>query len=135
MAFALSSYLILDLWSSRNGPIGQRFQRLWYNDVRLMEDSGKLPKPWWNIKEVTVVGGTPDTKKMLRQVAHPIKTSPDGQYNMEILIVYWEEEGVRGVLVQYNIEDIKSRENVFEEGRTLVLSPRTLMDELQEFRL
>lgn len=49
---------------------------------------------------------------------------------MEVLIVAWEEEGVKGVMVQYNIEDIQTRENVYELGRTLILNRQSLLEEL-----
>ncbi len=131
VAVSTASYVILDFWSARNGPLDKRFERQWRSDVRMLEESGKLPKPWWDLREVLIIGGTPETKKMLRLVEHPVKTKPDGAHRMEILIVAWEEEGVRGVMVQYNIENIKSKENVYELGRTLVLNRRTLLEDLR----
>lgn len=131
VAVSTASYVILDFWSVRNGPLSQRFERQWHEDVRQLEASGKLPKPWFDLKEVVVIGGTPETKKMLRLVQHPLETKPQGAYRMEILIVAWEEEGVRGVLVQYNLEEIKSRENLFELGRTLILNRPSLLEEFK----
>lgn len=131
IAVSTASYVILDFWSARNGPLSKRFERQWREDVHQLEDSGKLPKPWFDLKEVLIIGGTPETKKMLRQVQHPLKTNPKGEYRMEVLIVAWEEEGVRGVMVQYNLEDIKSKENLYELGRTLILNRPTLLEEFK----
>lgn len=132
VAVSTASFVILDFWSARNGPLGKRFERQWRADIRQLEDSGKLPKPWSDLREVVIIGGTPETKKMLRQLNHhPVKTKNDGQHRMEVLIVAWEEEGVQGVLVQYNIEEVESKENVYELGRTLILNRPNLLEEFR----
>ncbi len=122
---ATASYVLLDFWSARHAPLFRRFERQWIEDVRQLEASPKLPKQWFDVKEFEIIGGTPETKKWLRQIEVPLKANPEGKHRMDVLVVVWEEEGVRGVLVQYNLEELKSKNNIWELGRTLILSRPT----------
>lgn len=124
-AVAMASFVLLDFWSTRNAPPYLKFERLWEEDVDQLEKSGRLPKGWSDLKDIDVIGGTPETKKWLRLVKVPIKTVSNGKHRMDVLVVVWEEEGVRGVLVQYNLEDIKTKNNLWELGRTFILSRPT----------
>jgi len=121
---AATSYVLLDYWSRKHSPLPQRFERLWHDDVALLEASPKLPKQWFDVKEFEIIGGTPETKQWLHQVELPLQANPNGKHKMDVLIVAWEEEGIRGVLVQYNLED-EAKNNIWELGRTLILSRPT----------
>jgi hypothetical protein len=125
LAVATASFVLLDFWSSRNAPPYLKFERLWQEDVEQLEKSGKLPKGWSDLKDIEVIGGTAETKKWLRLVTTPIKTTPNGKHRMDVLVVVWEEDGVRGVMVQYNLEDLKTKNNIWELGRTFILSRPT----------
>lgn len=122
LAIALAAFVLLDFWSGRNAPPYLRFQRLWQEDVDQLEASAKLPKGWFDLKEIDVIGGTAETKKWLRLVKVPIKTKPNGGHRMDVLVVVWEEDGIRGVMVQYNLEDLATKNNIWELGRTFILS-------------
>lgn len=122
LAVALLSFTLLDFWSSRNAPLFKRFERQWRDDVETLEQSGKLPKEWTDIKEIELIGGTPDTKKFLSLVKVPLKTNPNGHHRLEVLVVLWEEDGVRGVLVQYNLAESGTKKYSWELGRTFILS-------------
>ena len=124
LAAGIFAFSLFELWSARNAPIYKKFERQWAEDVELLESSHKLPEVWHNVKNITVIGGTPETKEWLRRIQIPVHASPQGQHRMEILVVAWEEDGKRGALVQYNIEDGKTKNNLFELGRTLMLPTR-----------
>jgi hypothetical protein len=121
LALALPSYVLLDFWSGRNAPLFKRFERQWREDVELLETSSKLPKQWFDVREFEIIGGTVETKKWLAQVQAPLKSNPNGKHRMDVLVVVWEEEGVRGVTVQYNLEELATKNNISELGRTLIL--------------
>jgi len=129
-AVAAFAYLLLNAWSVRNAPLWKRFEQRWTADVALMQDSGKLPLAWFDVKEYALIGGTPETRGWLKLVHPPITTNPQGKHRMDVLIVGWEESGKRGALVQYNIEDLVTKNTVREIGRTLILSvPPTALEE------
>lgn len=123
LALALISYVTLDFWHTRNAPLYKKLERQWAEDVELLEDSGKLPQPWFDVKEIELVGGTPETRNWLKRIKIPVTVKNDvGTYKLEVLVVVWEEEGKRGTMVQYNLVELKSGNTIWELGRTLILS-------------
>ena len=130
---------MLDFWSSRNAPLYKRLERQWAADVENLESSHKLPKEWFDVGEMEVFGGTPETREWLDRIQIPLKPKKVGAYKLEILVVAWEEEGKRGTLVQYDLVNLKTQNNIFELGRTFILSkPRNknpfkaILEELRE---
>jgi hypothetical protein len=99
-AVGIAAFVCFKVWSQRNTPLYKRFESQWQEDVERLEASKKLPPPWFDLKDLEIIGGTPETKTWLKQIRIPLKTRPDGHFQMEVLIVAWEEEGKRGVLVQ-----------------------------------
>lgn len=123
ISIGIVAFVCLDYWSSRNAPLFKRLERQWREDVEKLEASGKLPPAWFDIKDMEIIGGTPETKEWLARIhLPPLKTRTDGHYHLEVLVVVWEEDGKRGTLVQYNLEDFKTKNNIYELGRTLILS-------------
>ncbi len=121
---ALLAFVALDFWSLRNAPIYKRFERQWTEDVQRMESSGKLPHPWFDVNKIEIIGGTPETKSWLRRIKVPLSEKREnGGHKLEVLVVAWEENGKRGVLLQYNLIKIKTGNTVWEAGRTLLLNP------------
>jgi len=140
LAVAVLAYVLLDFWLSRNAPLYKRFERQWAEDVASLEASPKLPKPWFDVREVELIPGTPESKSWLRSVKIPLgQKNPNGQHKLEVLIVPWEEEGKAGVMIQYNLVNLKTNNMIFELGRTLILAePRSkepikaLLQDLQQ---
>ena len=139
VALGITAFVMLDFWSSRNAPLYKRLERQWAADVERLESSHKLPKEWFDVGELEVFGGTPETREWLGRIQVPLKPKKVGGYKLEVLVVVWEEEGKRGTLVQYNLVDLKTQNNIFELGRTFILSkPRNknpfkaFLEELQE---
>lgn len=120
--FGITAYVCLDFWSSRNAPLYKRFERQWAEDVDELEASGKLPAAWFDVGHLELYGGNPESKEWLQRIHVPLKTKKDGHYSLEVLVVAWEEDGKRGTLVQYDLVDLKSGNNVWELGRTFILS-------------
>lgn len=138
VAIGIVAYLCLDYWSIRNAPLFKRLERQWAEDVEQLELSKKLPPAWFDVREIEVIGGTPETKEWLAKIHVPLKPKKDGRYKLEVLVVVWEEEGKHGTLVQYDLVDINTQNNIWELGRTFILSrPKskdTLKAVLEELR-
>jgi len=126
LCFATGSvaYLVLDYWNQRNAPLPQRFEVLWSQDVALLEAQPQIPPAWFDVREVVIQGGTEDSIKLLARARSPLHVKKvDGNHRLEVLAILWEEEGVRGVLVQYNLIDLKSQNMIWELARNLILTP------------
>lgn len=133
-AAGLLSFVMLDLWSSRNAPIFKRLEQKWSEDVELLESSNQLPKGWNEIGEVTLFGGNPETKALLRKIDVPIRPKKkDGAFKLDVLVVVWEAEGKRGALIQYNLIDLKTKNMVAEVARTIMLKDPEAKDPVREF--
>jgi hypothetical protein len=122
LAIGIIAYVCLDFWSMRNAPLPMRLERQWRDDVEQLEASKKLPPGWFDVKDIEVYGGSPETKDWLKQIQVPLSTKKDGHFKLDVLVVAWEEEGKRGTMVQYDLVDLKSGNNIWELGRTLILS-------------
>jgi len=126
LAVAVLAYVALDFWSTKNARPHKKFERLWAEDVELLEKSKKLPPPWFKVREIKLIGGTPETKAWLKRIQVPLRTNADGTHNLEVILVVWDESGKKGVMIQYDLVDINSGENVWELGRTLIVSAPNL---------
>ncbi len=121
-AVGVAAFACLSYYSQSQAPLYKKLEIQWRNDVEDLEASKRLPSSWFDVKELEVIGGTPETKDWLQRIQVPLKTKPGGGFHLEVLVVAWEEEGKRGALVQYNLVDIKSGNNIWELGRTFILS-------------
>lgn len=131
VALGITAFVLLDFWSSRNAPLYRRLERQWADDVADLESSGKLPKEWSDVSLIDVVGGTPETKDWLGRIHVPLTAKKGGNHKLEVLVVAWEEEGKRGTMVQYNLVNIKTQNNIYELGRTFILSKPKNKDPLK----
>jgi hypothetical protein len=121
-AVSLLAYACFEHWSQKNMPLYARLERQWQEDVTILEASQKLPTAWFDVRDLEVIGGTPETRDWLKRIRVPLTTHKEGKYGMEVLVVAWEESGKRGTLIQYNLTDLKSKNGIWELGRTLILS-------------
>lgn len=121
-AIGIVAFILLDFWKSRNDPLYMRLEQMWSDDIRQLEASSKLPKQWFDIQEIEMIGGTPESKSWLRRIKVPLKVKEGGCCKLEVLLVAWEETGTYGSLVQYNIVDLKTKNTLWELGRTFILA-------------
>jgi hypothetical protein len=107
----------------------------WTDDVHVLEKSKKLPKEWSEIKELEIKGDNSwpiqdwlgkirDTKAKPGSEASqkpPIKLNPKGHFKLEVFLVHWIEEYRYGVMLQYHLVDIASKNTIWELDRTYPL--------------
>ncbi len=131
-ALVAVAFELFDVWKFERAPIQQRFEWQWREDVRRLEASDKLPPQWFDVKEIEVIPGTPETKEWLSKVKVPLKTKADGKHKLDVLIVMWSEND-GAAMVQYNLEEISSRNNIFELGRTLSLGSKSIFEDVESW--
>lgn len=124
------SYVTLDYWATNNGIPEKKFEQMWHEDVALLEESKKLPSPWYSIKQIEIYPGDSKAKAWMKNVKVPLESTSNGKFKMEILVLTWEEDGKAGAVVQYDLVDLKTQNLVWELGRTFILEDhkRTLPD-------
>ena len=81
---------------------------LWENDLELLSETSSLPKFWQQIKTIQITPSSELAKKWTKSVSPPIAINPKGTYRLEILIISWDEEKEHGVIIQYNLIDLKT---------------------------
>ena len=133
-AIGILAYLCFDFWSVRHAPLYSKLETQWTADIQQLEASKKLPKAWFDVRDVEVYPGTLETKNWLQHIQVPLHRKTDGHYKLKVLVIAWEENGIRGTLVQYDLMDLKTKNNIWELSRTYILSLPALADPLANLR-
>ena len=98
-----------------------KFAAAWQSDMTLLEKSGKLPKEWQEIKEISVKGQASPATEWVEDVLPPISATKKGKYRLNIFVIHWIDGYRYGVVIQYDLVDIQTQNVVSEIGRTLKL--------------
>ena len=99
----------------------EQFESVWKVDMAALRASQKLPKGFKSIRKVLYFGGTPMAKKWLKSIKKPFVEDPKGLNDLEVLVAIWTDQGQMGVLVQYDLIDVKSGNLVAEIARNFNL--------------
>ena len=102
-------------------PPEQKFAQSWKTDIALLEKSQKLPKQWNDIKEVSLRAAAGPAQDWIAGHPNPISSQILGHYKLDIFVIHWLEGYRYGVVIQYNLVDLKNQNTVWELGRTLKL--------------
>ena len=108
----------LDFWLLKPE---QKFAEAWRSDMHLLEQSRKLPPEWKEIREISVKGQASPVTEWISQVSPPIQATKDGRYRLNVFVIHWLEGYRYGVVIQYDLIDLKTQNTVSELGRTLKL--------------
>ena len=84
----------------------------------------KLPKQWNHIRSITIYPTHWKHTLWMKWIDPPIPINPKGKFHLDILVMSWEEEpDKRFVVLQYDLIEIKGRQNtIWEGGQTFKLS-------------
>jgi hypothetical protein len=118
MLLVLVAFLKLSFWLA---PPEEKFSRAWKEDIQLLEKSGKLPKEWQSIKAVEMTGDNSPVQNWLPGLVAPIKKNPEGNYQLNVFLIHWLEDNRYGVVIQYHLVDLNTKNTIWEIGRTLKL--------------
>ena len=80
----------------------------------------ELPKQWARVGSIALYPTDWKHKFWLQWVKAPISINPKGDYHLDILILSWDENNQRFVVLQYNLRERDGRQNmIWEGGQTL----------------
>jgi len=97
----------------------EKFLTAWKTDLQALNESGKLPEAWKNIREVAIRTDNSPAQDWIVNIQPPIATNPNGTYKLDVFIVHWLEGYRYGTIVTYSLMDTRNNNNtVFELSRT-----------------
>jgi hypothetical protein len=111
---------ILPFWLE-NKP--EEIRALWMQDIQVLVSNDKLPKEWTQVKEVKYQPLTATVEKLLKDIKPPIiPSNKKGNYRLEVTVDDWKENNEYGLMIQYQLIDLKSQNLIWELGRTLLVN-------------
>ena len=104
-------------------PILKEFLNLWEADFKKMKKSGELDEKYWgSIKKINFEYSSKLSKKWRDKFTPPVIINHKGQYELDVLIMTWAEKKEIGVVAQFDIMNIKSKNLILELSRTYYLN-------------
>lgn len=87
-------------------------------DFDSLRSTGYLPKNWNEIGSIEVHGDKYPERPWLHTVSLPLFLKPNGERHLEVQVLPWESEGRFGAVVNYELLDRKTKNTLWEFGRT-----------------
>ncbi len=111
-------FLRVDYWI-KSPPEKLAFS--WIEDLKLLEQTSKLPKQWSEIREIRVRTDNSPVQDWITKIKTPIKINPNGRYKLDVFFIHWIENYRYGVLVEYKLVDLGTSNHQWELSRTFKL--------------
>jgi hypothetical protein len=105
-----------------DGSQAGQIESLWKQDMELLVHNQALPKQWIEVSEIKYFPLTDSVKELLSKIKPPLATHENGTYRMEVTIDDWKDNSDYGLMIQYQMFDIKSNNLVWELGRTFIIA-------------
>lgn len=119
LGWILLSIFRLDFWLL---PPKQKFLRAWYEDIKLLEASKKLPSEWNEVREIVIrSNNSPAQEWIAGTLSPPIRKKPTGTHRLNIFVIHWEEGNRYGAIIEYSLIRLSDQNTDWELGRTLKL--------------
>ena len=125
----VSAQIAWDFASFYQRPLGQRFSLLWTRDTDLLTANHIFPAGISDLQSYEITAATERMESWKTDLHIPFKTSPKGHFHLEILLLSWEEKTQEGAIVQYNLVDLRTKDMVWELGRTFILHGQNPLEE------
>lgn len=106
----------------------QIVQKIWYEDIKKLHEAKQLPLSWWQIKEVKTRALSKKSARWLKSIAPPVTYNPNGDFQLEITIDHNEEPNSLAIIVNYSLNDLKTKNTLWEFGRTYVIPNKKWID-------
>jgi len=116
-----ATYFALQNTQNSHGFQEEEFKRLWSQDIKQLEESGRLPAGWSDLHNVEVTVTSPALKPWLDKYSPDFPVKPTGKYKLQIFLDDIQDNGSTAVMIQYHLIDLISQDTIWELGRTLVL--------------
>ncbi len=102
----------------------KKFSNLWQKDLDYLSALKGFPE-WQEIKSVSFISGNRLARSFLLQAPLPrqitaIKNTKKSKFNLEIVVVAWNDAKETGIVLQYELLDSKTRNKQWEFSRTLI---------------
>lgn len=127
IVFGLFSFIVYDNSSFQALPSAEKLNWMWDKDFDNLKDQKILPKMWSQIKTIEIKTGDERAKKWVKNIKPPLKENKEGKYHLKILVTSWEDQGELGVLVMFDIFDLKTQNLIWELSRTYILENKALL--------
>ena len=99
----------------------EKMAMTWSEDLKLLENSRKLPPQWKDIREVSVKADNSEIQNWLKDLHPDIPMVKNGNYRLEVFLVFLIEGYRYGAVAQYHLVDLRTNNTVWEDGRTFKL--------------
>ena len=96
-------------------PPDKKFMLAWEDDLRRLERAKFLHPGFKDLKSVEFIATSDKIKTMLKKYPMKFKTNPAGHFKLEILL---DELHQGGLMMQYDLVELKSGNTIWEQGRT-----------------
>jgi hypothetical protein len=116
-----AGYIVFEITSFYARPDSARLELLWTRDLKRLRDAKALPAAFDDIKEIEVTPATEQARQWFKSLKVPVTTKVNGGHRLEILLLTWEEGTTVAAIVQYNLIDLKTKDMIWELGRTFIL--------------
>ena len=104
-----------------DGTPEERLSSLWERDIIQLTAAGKLPKEFFETKEIKITYGSDRAKWLIQAAKSPLHTVADGKYRLDFFADHYVDGKDFGVVLQYQLVDLTSNDMIWELGRTLKL--------------
>jgi hypothetical protein len=100
----------------------QQMAKMIGDDFANLEKEGHLHKGWQSIATLEVRMNSKLAKAILGKTSFPIQRIKDGKNLLELDFLDLEDDENPGVIIQASLFDIKSKNKIYEIGRTYLMS-------------
>ncbi len=111
--------LYKDIIPFYSGDKNAMFYSLWKQDLEKLMEYKKLPYEFGEIEKIEYFPLSDNTRVLLEKIKAPIKVNPKGKFTLQITFDDWHDEKGHGYLIQYNLLNSSTKNNIWELGRTL----------------
>lgn len=92
------------------------------SDFAQLEQTGQLPKQWKSIATIEYRMGSELARALLGKAKPGIQRVQNGSHYLEVEVLDLPDENNPGIILQASLFDIKSKNKIFEIGRTYTMN-------------
>lgn len=100
----------------------QQLVKLINDDLAGLQHDGKLPKQWNSIATIEYKVRSELARTLLGSEKLALQRVKEGNYYLEVEVLDMPDETDPGIILQMSLKEIKSKNKIFEIGRTYLMS-------------
>jgi hypothetical protein len=114
--------LFADNSNCRQLTPAQQLTKLIADDFEQLEKNGQLPKQWKEIATIEYNMHSTLASALLGSERPRLQRIKDGKYFLEVEVIDMPDEVNPGIILQTSLFDIKSKNKIYEIGRTYTMN-------------